>query len=240
MKKILLFAIAILSVSLVNAQITGGGSKQSPQTKAAVKKKNDISRTFISIGFRTAVGTLGKDLSEGGWGGKSGVGFDFGKQYKVADLVVEGLSTGVDLSYVTFTYLHLNRDPSEGGFEDYFDDIDDMMMLVGNQVGGFLGYNIPNTDVQFDLVYKLGFNYFYYEVGENHIYSYASGFAFRHNFSLNFRYKVLLINTGFEWHKTKQDIYIDSYGSTQNGLNDVYLDTKIPTGMFKLSIGLIF
>ena len=231
MKKILLSVVLLLSFFVVSAQMVGGGSKQ--ETKTTKVQKDNKRSFYIAFGYRTAVGSLGKSVSEDGWGGKSGFGIDVGKQWKIADLQIDGLSMGIDASFIKFDMLFLDKELYNSSI--YNDS--GVLTTGGTYIGAYVSYNVPNTDFIFDLIYKVGFNYMYYHYNFRDNYNAsASGFALRNNFGVNLRYKVLMINMGFDWAGTTKDIdIIYDYETVYT-----YKDTRIPTGMFKMSLGFIF
>ena len=209
-------------------------------------------KVYLTIGYRNAVGMLGKTIEEGGWGGTSGFGHNLGMQipaFRKFFKNKKNLNGGFDFAatysgvimYWDMNYTDIgedyNGDPVLVKHTDYKKNIFNSALpffeskefiVLGGNFGGFLSYNISNTKIYIDLIYKLGFSYLWFDYD---VYD-ASGIAFRKYLSTNIRFNKFFVNLSYEWGNT--------FNTTIDGYNSSYYNEKIPTGMFGVSVGLMF
>jgi len=116
--------------------------------------------------------------------------------------------------------------------------------LLGANFGGFINLRVPNSKFSVDLIYKIGLSYTslsYYYSGSTSIGSFGysacvEAFSFRKYLSVNIHYGKLFANVGYEWGRT-----FNTTVDTSDGEHVVeYTDQKVPTGMFGVSIGVMF
>jgi hypothetical protein len=113
-------------------------------------------------------------------------------------------------------------------------------------VGNFLSYKLNNSKLSLGLYYRIGlglvtyekyYNNYYYQLSDNVV-------AFRKHFGFNIQYGKLITNLGFEWGRTFDATISenneDYYNYSNRDSNREFHNENIPTGMFNLSIGLIF
>jgi hypothetical protein len=110
-------------------------------------------------------------------------------------------------------------------------DLSSAITTSGLSVGNFLSYKVNNSKLSLGLYYRIGLSVVLYEYYYYNYYS-ATSMAFRKYFGFNIQYGKLITNFGFEWGRT--------FDTTISGNDKHFYDENIPTGMFDLSIGLIF
>ena len=234
-----------------NKIIVGNDSINNINLAKYVGKKYGKTKFYFNMGYRKSTGRLGKTTEEGGWGGKTGFGYNFGFQipaFRGAFKNKERLNGGIDFAlnyskvivYYDLNYSAVETVDNTQELVVYTDEQSpywytivpfkhtDQLSALGLNFGGFLNINLANN-LYIDFVYKIGISYINLKNDEASLR--VNTLGFRKYLSANIKYRKMFINIGYEWGR--------SFNTTIES-DKSYPDEKIPTGMFGISFGFMF
>lgn len=249
MKKSIIVLLVLAFVISANAQMTGGGNQKQKPEKVAKQKREGKIGLYGIIGYRSPSGSLKNDFYA-----SNGIGIDLGKQIKfnLSDNMAKEISIGIDLtvsgrylpliygSIKSFTYRYDN-----GNYTNLSLSLDEgQFYSFGPQIGPYISYHIPKTEIHIDLIYKIGFHYLkyaarYYNDDWDSAESDINSIALQSSINFNLRFNFIFINIGYEFDNLNLYTSTDLYGFKNGTYNSIVdnLNYDINASMIKLGLG---